>query len=197
MPSRCSMVAICGPPPCTTTGLMAVCSNRTISRANAFATSSAPMAWPPYLMTMVSSSYRCMCGSASDRMWAWSSGLISGASVMKRVSWSAGLRRFLSDWRPGRKVLLLIRATDHGFLPPPGPCRRHRQREPARDQERAACWGGHREQAVAGKLPQRQVARKHCCCDDKPERGCDPDRGMNDAVLGERHHRKDGGGVKQ
>ena len=32
-----SMVAICGPPPCTTTGLMAVCSSSTMSRANALA----------------------------------------------------------------------------------------------------------------------------------------------------------------
>src|SRR6266481_2874132 len=39
MPSRFSMVAICGPPPCTTTGLMAVCSSRTMSRANALAMS--------------------------------------------------------------------------------------------------------------------------------------------------------------
>ena len=30
------MVAICGPPPCTTTGLMAVCSNSTMSRAKRF-----------------------------------------------------------------------------------------------------------------------------------------------------------------
>ena len=31
------MVAICGPPPCTTTGLIAVCSSSTMSRANALA----------------------------------------------------------------------------------------------------------------------------------------------------------------
>src|SRR4051794_38437864 len=86
MPSRCSMVAIWGPPPCPTTGLIAVCSKSTISRANALARSSAPMAWPPYLMTMVSSSYCCICGSASDRMRAWSSGLICCESVMKRLS---------------------------------------------------------------------------------------------------------------
>ena len=28
------MVSICGPPPCTTTGLIAVCSSSTTSRAN-------------------------------------------------------------------------------------------------------------------------------------------------------------------
>ena len=33
MPSRLSMSPICGPPPCTTTGLMAVCSISTMSRA--------------------------------------------------------------------------------------------------------------------------------------------------------------------
>jgi hypothetical protein len=31
-----------------------------------------------------------MCGSASDRMRAWSRALIKGASVMKRVSLPAG-----------------------------------------------------------------------------------------------------------
>jgi len=36
------------PPPCTTTGLMAVCSIRTMSRAKLLAMSSSPMAWPPY-----------------------------------------------------------------------------------------------------------------------------------------------------
>ena len=33
MPSRLSISPICGPPPCTTTGLMAVCSISTMSRA--------------------------------------------------------------------------------------------------------------------------------------------------------------------
>jgi len=55
-PAFFSMASICGPPPCTTTGLMAVCSNSTMSRANERAIPSSPMAWPPYLMTMVSSS---------------------------------------------------------------------------------------------------------------------------------------------
>jgi hypothetical protein len=56
MPSRFSIAAICGPPPCTTTGLIAVCSSSTMSRANSRAASSSPMAWPPYLITTVSSS---------------------------------------------------------------------------------------------------------------------------------------------
>lgn len=34
MPSRLSIAAICGPPPCTTTGLIAVCSSSTMSLAN-------------------------------------------------------------------------------------------------------------------------------------------------------------------
>ena len=37
MPSRLSISPICGPPPCTTTGLMAVCSISTMSRAKLFA----------------------------------------------------------------------------------------------------------------------------------------------------------------
>ena len=44
MPSRLSISPICGPPPCTTTGLMAVCSISTMSRAKLFAISSSPMA---------------------------------------------------------------------------------------------------------------------------------------------------------
>jgi hypothetical protein len=56
MPSRLSISPICGPPPCTTTGLMAVCSISTMSRAKLRAISSSPMAWPPYFTTTVSSS---------------------------------------------------------------------------------------------------------------------------------------------
>ena len=56
MPSRLSISPICGPPPCTTTGLIAVCSISTMSRANLRAISSSPMAWPPYFTTTISSS---------------------------------------------------------------------------------------------------------------------------------------------
>ena len=56
MPSRLSISPICGPPPCTTTGLMAVCSISTMSRAKLRARSSSPMAWPPYFTTTISSS---------------------------------------------------------------------------------------------------------------------------------------------
>ena len=66
------MSPICGPPPCTTTGLIAVCSISTMSRANDLAPASSPIAWPPYFTTTISSSYCCMCGSASDKMRAWS-----------------------------------------------------------------------------------------------------------------------------
>src|ERR1051326_8269836 len=38
------------------------------------ALASSPMAWPPYFTTTISSSYCCMCGSASTRMWACCSG---------------------------------------------------------------------------------------------------------------------------
>src|SRR6516225_10421392 len=74
MPNLLSMPPICGPPPCTTTGLMAVCSISTMSRAKLFAISSSPMAWPPYFTTTISSSYCCMCGSASERTRAISWG---------------------------------------------------------------------------------------------------------------------------
>jgi hypothetical protein len=65
-----SMRLICGPPPCTTIGLMPHCFNSTISLAKRLARLGSTMAWPPYLTTTASSSYRCMNGSASDRMRA-------------------------------------------------------------------------------------------------------------------------------
>ena len=74
------MSPICGPPPCTTTGLIAVCSISTMSRAKLCAIASLPIAWPPYFTTTISSSYCCMCGSASIRMRAWS----CGATVIVR-----------------------------------------------------------------------------------------------------------------
>ena len=55
-PTFLSIASICGPPPCTTIGLMAVCSSSTMSRAKSRARCSSPMAWPPYLTTMISSS---------------------------------------------------------------------------------------------------------------------------------------------
>src|SRR6516225_7744309 len=73
-PRRLSMSPICGPPPCTTTGLIAVCSSSTISQAKLLAAASSPMAWPPYFTTTISSSYCCMCGSASERTRAISWG---------------------------------------------------------------------------------------------------------------------------
>ena len=48
---RSSMAPICGPPPCTTMGLMPTCFSSTTSRAKVSANSGSPMAWPPYLMT--------------------------------------------------------------------------------------------------------------------------------------------------
>jgi len=61
------MVAILRSAACTTTGLMAVCSRRTMSRANAWRGLQRPC-MAPYLMTMVSRHTAAMCGSASDRM---------------------------------------------------------------------------------------------------------------------------------
>ena len=51
--NRSSMAAICGPPPCTMTGLMPDCLSSTTSCANWRASTSSPMAWPPYLTTTV------------------------------------------------------------------------------------------------------------------------------------------------
>ena len=56
MPIFASMAAICGPPPCTTMGFTPDCFSSAMSRAKALPSSILPMAWPPYLMTMVSSS---------------------------------------------------------------------------------------------------------------------------------------------
>ena len=50
---------------------------------------------------------------------------------------------------------------------------------------------------MAGILPQRQVAGEQGGRDDEAEGRRDPDPDMNDAALGQRHHRKHGGGVKQ
>src|SRR5262249_15065773 len=185
MLSRLSMVAICGPPPCTTTGLIAVCSSSTMSRANAFAVSSAPMAWPPYLMTMVSSSYCCICGSASDRMRAWSSGLMS---VMERVSVAGGrVGRFLSDCRGERKALLI----------PPRPDRREREQQPAHDQQRAAGRRGEGKQAVAGILPQGEIAREQDARDDEAEAGGESQPCVDQAALGEHDTGENCSGMKQ
>ncbi|MCY1247185.1 hypothetical protein D9M72_604900 [compost metagenome] len=53
MDRRLSRSPICGPPPCTTTGLMPTAFIRTMSRAKLFFSSSVSMALPPYLMTSV------------------------------------------------------------------------------------------------------------------------------------------------
>jgi hypothetical protein len=51
--SRSSILPICGPPPCTTTGWTPTCFSSTMSRAKRFESSASPMAWPPYLITKV------------------------------------------------------------------------------------------------------------------------------------------------
>ena len=69
---RSSMAPICGPPPCTTTGLMPTCLISTTSRANVSANSLSPMAWPPYLMTKVLPLCRRIYGRASESVRATS-----------------------------------------------------------------------------------------------------------------------------
>jgi hypothetical protein len=67
---RSSIALICGPPPCTTTGLMPTCLSRTTSRAKPSASAAEPIAWPPYLITKVLPANRRMYGSASTRVAA-------------------------------------------------------------------------------------------------------------------------------
>ncbi len=50
---RFSIALICGPPPCTTTGLIPTCFNNAMSPANCSARLSSPIAWPPYFTTIV------------------------------------------------------------------------------------------------------------------------------------------------
>jgi hypothetical protein len=50
--SRFSIALICGPPPCTTTGLMPTCFSSAMSRPNCTARCSSPIAWPPYFTTI-------------------------------------------------------------------------------------------------------------------------------------------------
>ncbi len=50
---RLSRSPICGPPPCTTTGLMPTAFISTMSRAKPVFSSSLSIALPPYLMTSV------------------------------------------------------------------------------------------------------------------------------------------------
>ena len=53
LPSRLSSEPICGPPPCTITGLMPTSFISTTSRAKPCFSGSSTMALPPYLITMV------------------------------------------------------------------------------------------------------------------------------------------------
>ena len=54
---RSSRRPICGPPPCTTIGLMPTRFKSTTSRANCIARSGSPIAWPPYFTTKVLPEY--------------------------------------------------------------------------------------------------------------------------------------------
>ena len=52
-PSCFSMESTCGPPPCTTIGLIPTVFNNTISRANELSSSGSVIALPPYFTTRV------------------------------------------------------------------------------------------------------------------------------------------------
>src|SRR5690606_32934397 len=67
LPMRLSAALICGPPPCTTTGLMPTSLSSTTSCAKLRCRCSSVMALPPYLMTTVLPGKRRMYGRASER----------------------------------------------------------------------------------------------------------------------------------
>src|SRR5271167_2758962 len=106
------------------------------------------------------------------------------------------VERFLSDWRPRRKARPMLFAgvprmrTASAKLSarstPPRPRGGHCQQEPARDQKRAAGRRGKREQAVAGKVPQAQIAGEQSRGEDEAERSRKPDARVNDAALAQR-----------
>src|SRR6266700_4602686 len=66
-PSRSRWAEICGPPPCTTTGLSPAYRRNTTSWANPARSASSVIAWPPYLITTVLPWKRSSHGSASIR----------------------------------------------------------------------------------------------------------------------------------
>ena len=76
-PSRRSIAEICGPPPCTTTGLMPTVRRNTMSWAKAAFSRSSVMALPPYLITTTLSRWCCNHGRASASTWARCSGVRS------------------------------------------------------------------------------------------------------------------------
>ena len=55
MPTRSSILLICGPPPWTTMGFMPTCFISTMSRATRSPSLGSVMAWPPYFTTKVAS----------------------------------------------------------------------------------------------------------------------------------------------
>ena len=70
MSSRLSIAEICGPPPCTTTGLKPAKRRNAMSSANAFLRASSVMALPPYFTTIVLPWYCFSHGSAAARVCA-------------------------------------------------------------------------------------------------------------------------------
>src|SRR6185369_8353371 len=82
LPSRPSAASICGPPPCTTTGLMPTSLSSTTSSAKSAWSSGSVMALPPYLITMVLPWKRRIYGSAWARISALSRGAMFRTSGM-------------------------------------------------------------------------------------------------------------------
>jgi hypothetical protein len=74
MPSRSSILEICGPPPCTTTGLKPAYRRNAMSSANARFRVSSVIALPPYFTTTILPWYFFSHGRAAARTWAFCSG---------------------------------------------------------------------------------------------------------------------------
>src|SRR6218665_2931167 len=84
MPSRSSIAVICGPPPCTTTGLIPAYRRYTMSSANARCRSALTIALPPNFTTIVSPENRfnhgresiSTCALAAADSEGWGAGVV-------------------------------------------------------------------------------------------------------------------------
>src|SRR6218665_791463 len=105
MPSRSSIAVICGPPPCTTTGLIPAYRRYTMSSANARCRSALTIALPPNFTTIVSPENRfnhgresistCALAAADSEWWVsvmvvWAFRVGGGSGLGWRVGVNAG-----------------------------------------------------------------------------------------------------------
>src|SRR5712692_6564914 len=85
LPRRFMSAPICGPPPCTITGLRPTNFSRMTSSANGSLRSARSIAAPPYLMTTVFPRNSRMYGSASMRISARWEGVWGSVMTLKDV----------------------------------------------------------------------------------------------------------------